>query len=154
MKTAEHIIQEKGGTIISVAPETTIHDALSIMTEHRIGAILVRDGDDIQGIWTERDLMKNTLDSAFDAPTALVKNHMTRNLQTAPHDATIFHLLDNFLGKRIRHLLIEKEGSLIGLISQGDVVKANLVEKTKEVKELTEMVSWDYYENWRWKGDE
>jgi hypothetical protein len=52
----------------------------------------------------------------------------------------------------LRHLLIEKNGEFIGVLSSGDVMKANLNEKTKELEELNAMVSWEYYENWRWKA--
>ena len=54
-------------------------------------------------------------------------------------------------GLRIRHLLVEKEGRPIGLLSAGDVMKATLEMKNRELKALNAMVSWDYYEDWRWK---
>ena len=60
-------------------------------------------------------------------------------------------LKDKFLGLKLRHLLIEKEGKYIGLLSIGDVIKASIQEKDQELKNLNAMVSWEYYENWRWK---
>jgi signal-transduction protein with cAMP-binding, CBS, and nucleotidyltransferase domain len=55
-----------------------------------------------------------------------------------------------FLGLFLRHLPVEKEGETIGLISIGDILRANLLEKEKQFKELNAFVSWDYYENWKW----
>ena len=62
--------------------------------------------------------------------------------------------MDKFLGLRLRHLPVEKEGEFIGLLSVGDVLKASLHEKTEELEKLNGMVSWDYYEEWRWDSEE
>ncbi|HHL71475.1 MAG TPA: CBS domain-containing protein [Bacteroidetes bacterium] len=150
MKTAEEIIQEKGTGMICVSPDTTIHDALKIMVDKGIGAMLVQDESGIVGIWTERDLMKNTLQEGFDPKTARIGDYMTRDLVSAKHDDSMYKLLDVFLGRRLRHLLIEKDGTYIGMLSSGDVIKANLVEKTKELEDMNELMSWEFYENWRW----
>lgn len=55
-----------------------------------------------------------------------------------------------FLGLFIRHLIIEKDGRYIGFISIGDVIRAELIEKDRQAREMRELVSWEYYENWRW----
>jgi signal-transduction protein with cAMP-binding, CBS, and nucleotidyltransferase domain len=154
MKSAEDILNHKNQKTISISEDKTIYEALEIMLKERIGAILVTKAEDIVGIWTERDLMKNTLTKGFDPKTARIGDYMTTNLFSAPHTDSIYNLLDKFLGKRMRHLLIEKDGSYIGLLSTGDVIKANLVDKTNELQELNKIVSWEYYENWRWKGND
>jgi signal-transduction protein with cAMP-binding, CBS, and nucleotidyltransferase domain len=74
---------------------------------------------------------------------------MSANLITANVEEHAFQLYDKFLGRRIRHLLIEDGGEIIGLLSVGDVMKANLQEKSEEVDELNHMVSLEYYENWK-----
>ena len=154
MKTAGDLLREKANReMIFVAADTSIHDALNIMVEHRIGAMLIRDGDDIVGIWTERDLMRNTVTPDFDAKSARIGDYMTKGLKSASYDESIYSLQDKFLGMRLRHLLVEKDGKFVGLLSTGDVVKANLMEKTLELKKLNEIVNWDYYENWRWKPE-
>ena len=150
MKTAEDIIKEKARDIISVPQNTIIANALKLMNEKNIGAILVTDGENYVGIWTERDLLRNTISEGFDPKKAVIKDYMSTGLQSAPHTATIYQLKDKFLGKRLRHLLVEKEGKFIGLLSTGDVIRASLAAKTKELEELNAMVSWEYYENWRW----
>jgi CBS domain-containing protein len=151
MKTAEEIIRDKGQEIISVSPDTTIRDALKLMVEKKIGAILVMEEGAIAGIWTERDLMRNTLVEGFDPKTAKISDYMSKNLITAPHTDSVYNLMEKFLGNRIRHLLIEKNGEFIGLISSGDCNKASLIEKSEELKDLKAVVNWEYYENWRWK---
>lgn len=151
MITAETILGEKDFTMISTSSDTLIKDALKVMTENNIGSMLVRNGDNIVGIWTERDLMRNVIDDTCDVNTAKIGDHMTTQLRSAPHDSSIYQLLDIFLGKRFRHLLIEKDGEYIGLLSMGDVIKASLNEKTKELTQLKATVSWEYYENWKFK---
>lgn len=151
MKTAEDIINEKGGEMIWVTEDTTISNALKKMLGNKIGAILVKREDRIVGIWTERDLMRNTLEEGFDPGTALVKDYMMTNLRFAPAGDSDYMLMDKFLGMRLRHLLVEKDGKYIGLLSAGDVIKANLNEKTREFEQLNKLFSWEYYENWRWE---
>lgn len=154
MKTALDIVKNKDKDIITVPENFTIYDALKVMVKNRIGAILVTRDEKIVGVWSERDLMEDTLKEGFDPQKAIIKDYMTTNLFSAPFDDSIYSLLDKFLGKRLRHLLIEKEGEYIGFLSTGDVIKANLMEKTRELKELNAIVSWEYYENWRWTGKE
>jgi signal-transduction protein with cAMP-binding, CBS, and nucleotidyltransferase domain len=149
MKTAEEILKEKARDIISVTPETTIEEALQLMVYHKIGAILIKDGDDITGIWTERDLMQDILQNGFDIRQSPIGDYMTTGLLSAPHTDTCFELMDKFLGMRLRHLLIEKNGRYIGMLSAGDIMKETLLEKTREYEALNFKVSWDYYEDWR-----
>ena len=149
-KTAEDILNEKGPEILSVEPDTTIHDALGFMTEKRVGAVLVKEGDVFLGIWTERDLMKNTIAEDFNPKMAHVRDYMTRELVSAAHDESIYGLMDKFLGLRLRHLLIERDGQFIGLLSSGDVIRAALQETSDQVKELDAIVHLKYYEEWRW----
>ena len=151
MLTAEEMVLEKGGEVISVGKDTTVYDALRKMLEKKIGAILVKEGEAFIGIWTERDLMRNILTEGFNHRVSKVGDCMTEGVKTAPHTDNTYQLVDKFLGLRIRHLIIEKAGKHIGLLSVGDVVKSRLNEKMKEVDDLRGIVNWDYYENWKWK---
>lgn len=153
MKTAKDMIQDKGGDILCVPAGTTVMDALKKMNENKVGAILVtRDGKPA-GIWTERDLLHNTLDAAFKPQTTLIDDVMTKTIVTAPSTDTVYNLMDKFLGLRLRHLIIEKDGEIIGMVSSGDVIKASIQEKDEELKQLNTMVGWDYYENWCWRPE-
>ena len=151
MFTAEDILNELNREIVHTGPDTTLKESLKIMVNKRIGAMIIKEGEDITGIWTERDLMRNVIDDAFDLETARIKEYMTTSLHTAPYDSSFYQLYDIFLGKRFRHLLIEKHGKIIGIISMGDVIKANLNKKSKELNDLNELMNLDYYENWKFK---
>jgi signal-transduction protein with cAMP-binding, CBS, and nucleotidyltransferase domain len=150
MKTAGDILNEKKRDMITVRPEQTIREALERMQVNRIGAILVKRADKIVGIWTERDLARDVLKPGFDLDAARVENHMTTRLFTAPDDTPLLKLQEMFLGLFIRHILITQRRRTIGLLSIGDVMRAGLLEKDTQIRDLTAMASWEYYENWGW----
>lgn len=150
MKTAEDIIKEKNRETVSISPDQAIREAIRLMTENKIGAILVKKEDKIVGIWTERDLLYNSNQPGFDPDAHLIGDYMTTSLHTARHDTSILKIKEMFLGLFIRHILIEKDGDYIGLLSIGDVLRATLIEQDRQIKELNKIASWEYYENWGW----
>ena len=149
--TAEDIIEEKGSQIISVSPETTIYDVLKLMVGRKIGAIIVKEGEKYVGIWTERDLMRNTISESFDPRTAKIGDYMTKELLSVPHDTSVYKIKDVFLGKRVRRMLVVRHDKYIGLLTVGDVIRASLQEREREVKKLSDLVNLEYYDEWRWK---
>ena len=149
VKTAEQILQDKGEELFWVAADVTVLEALRTMVANKVGSVLIKEGSRIVGIYTERDLMRNTIDPAFDASRVRIADVMTRGLKYAPHTDTAYDLMDKFLGLRLRHLLIDRKGAFIGLLSIGDVVRSALRERTRELEALHEVVSWEYYEEWK-----
>ena len=151
MNTASDILADKKNSdICCVSPRQTVSEAVKLMAENRIGAILVKEGDDFIGIFSERDFVRNSADDAFNPVKAKVADFMSSPLHWAPHDASVSTLQEMFLGLDIRHLPIQKEGRYIGMISIGDVTRADLLEKDRQIKELKNVASWKYYENWGW----
>ena len=154
METAKKMVADKGRKIVSVPVGTTLFATLEKMNQKKVGAILVTRDEKIIGIWTERDLMRDIIQQKIELKTALIENYITTQLMSAPHTDTVFNLMDKFLGLRVRHLLIEEDGNIIGLVSGGDVMKCVVHEKDAELRQLNSMVSWDYYENWKWNHKE
>jgi len=151
MKTAEDILKEKGTPLLVSMPEDhTIHDAIQKMAEKHIGALLVTRNDVIVGIWSERDFLRNSLEPGFDPKKAKIKDYMQSELKSAQAETPIIQLQEMFLGLFIRHILIKKQDRYLGLLSIGDVLRASLLEKDQEIKELNQIASWEYYENWGW----
>ena len=150
--TAEEVLEEKGSQIYSVSPNTPITEALEIMNQKKIGAILVKENDKIVGIWTERDLMIDSIKPDFNLKNAMVGDYMTKDLKTAPHDCKIFKLADMILGLRIRHIVIERDGKFVGVLSSGDIIRAGLQLRTEELKVLDSIVQLEYYDEWKWKN--
>ena len=151
MDTAESILNDKNQAIIGVPPTTILKEALRIMTDKKVGSMMVMDGSKVLGIWTERDLLRNVLTEGFSIDTALIGDYMTTKLSYAEHTLPSYLLMDKFLGLRIRHLLIEKEGEFIGVLSTGDVIKAALRDTFSQLKQEKKDTSWEYYESWGWE---
>lgn len=147
MKTAEDILLEKNREIISASSDTTVLQVLRMMVLNDIGAVLIKKDDRYVGIYTEREFVHNSTRTGFNPSSAKISEYMVKDLICARHDATIHELQDLLLGKCLRHILIEKEGEVIGIVSAGDVTRADLVDHESQLKS----VSWDYYENWKWK---
>ena len=84
-KTAEDILNEKGSEILSISPDALIAEALTLMTEKRVGSILIQDENNYIGIWTERDLMINVQSEGFDIRTAKMCDYMNQSFIIARH---------------------------------------------------------------------
>jgi signal-transduction protein with cAMP-binding, CBS, and nucleotidyltransferase domain len=150
MKTAEDILKEKNREMICISPDRTILEAVHLMTDNKIGAILVKKEGKILGIWTERDLLHNINLPGFDPDRDSVGDHMTTSLFTTQHNTPFLKIKEMFLGLFIRHIIVEKKGQYIGLLSIGDVLRASLIAQDHQIKELNAIAGWEYYENWRW----
>lgn len=151
MLTAEAILGLIDQEMITVTEQTKIVDAVSLVVKNKCGAVCVEKDGRIIGLWTERDLMRNILDDGFDIETALVCDYMVTDLHTVPHTATMEEMEDKFVGLYIRHLFVEKDEQIIGLITSRDIMVADLNLKSDEVENLKTFVSLEYYENWRWR---
>ena len=150
MKTAENILKDKRiPNMVTVSENTTIFEAVKLMVSNNIGAMLVTQNEQIKGIWTERDFLRNMLEPGFDPKTARIGDYMKTDLKSAAHDTPIIKLEEIFLGLYIRHILIKKKKKYIGMLSIGDVIRASLVSKDDEIKNLNKIASWEYYENWK-----
>lgn len=117
------LLRTKGSKVVTVAPETSIQEAMRVLVEHAIGALVVTDGA-IHGIISERDLLRWGAESIERLLTARVRDLMTTELITAGPDADIQGVMDVMVEQRIRHLPIVDRGQMIGIISIGDVVNA------------------------------
>lgn len=149
LMTAEDILEDIGHEPLIVSSETTVHEAVRLMLGKGSNAVLIAKEGNYIGIWTERDLMKNVILDGFDPKTTKVSEHMSFPLKAAHHTDDLFELIAKFLGYHTRHLLIEKEGKYIGVLYAKDVIRAGFAARSKQLDELDEMVSLEFYENWK-----
>lgn len=150
MITAEDILNSKSGELVEVPSSATVRDAVRAMAQRNVGSVLIRDGQALLGIYTERDLLRHSAQDGFNATTAPIRDFMVRKLVYTPHSDTVYELMDKLLGRRHRRLLIQRDGQFIGLLTAGDVMRAFMHVKQRELEGLHALVSWDYYEEWRW----
>jgi CBS domain-containing protein len=117
------ILRAKGPTVITIAPEQPIQQAMQVLVQHNIGALVVSDGR-IRGIMTERDLLRSGAAGLEQLAKARVRDVMTSDVITASPDAEIQEVMNIMTEHRIRHLPVVEGGDLCGMISIGDVVSA------------------------------
>ncbi|MFO7849123.1 MAG: CBS domain-containing protein [Spirochaetia bacterium] len=133
METVKDILSHKGSEVWAVNPETKVREALKLMKEKNIGALLVVDKDEeLQGIFSERDYARKTDPSNTQGVCPADKNVsdlMTKSVVYIKDNQTVDQCMAIMTEKRLRHLPVLHEGKIGGLISIGDVVKAVITEK-------------------------
>ncbi len=136
------VIKRKGSHVVSIAPDRTIAEAVSLLIKNGIGAVLVLDSTgDIRGILSERDIVNGLSRHGGDTVNLRVDALMTRDVERcSPHD-TIAEVMGVMTERRTRHLVAVENGKLAGLISIGDVVKQRLIDTNLEVETLRGYVS-------------
>lgn len=117
------LLRAKGPVVVTIAPDVSIQEAMRVLVENRIGALVVVDGK-IRGIITERDLLRWGAEDVQRLGTSRVRDLMTVEVITASPDSRIEEVMDIMVERRIRHLPVLENGALCGIISIGDVVNA------------------------------
>jgi CBS domain-containing protein len=135
------LLARKGNTVVTLAPDRTVRDAVRVLTAHRIGALVVSsDGVGVEGIVSERDVVAQldaTGPAVLDAPVSAV---MVTEVQTCAPDDHVASLMSVMTNRRIRHLPVVVGGKLAGMISIGDVVKARVDELEEDRERLHEYI--------------
>ena len=138
--TVRAILDSKGHQIQSVEPDAKLSAAIKILAEQKIGAVLVMNKGRIEGILSERDIVR-VLDAqgtaVLDAPVAEV---MTRKVVTCAQGETIAEIMERMTAGKFRHVPVVEQGRLAGIISIGDVVKARLGELEREQDALRDYI--------------
>ncbi len=145
------ILKKKGSDVVTIEVGKTVHDAICVLNEHGIGALVVTgEGDEIHGIITERDILRECGEHCirFSEPSefghsacpALVKDVMTSEVIVGVPGDRVDYVMSVMTKKRIRHLPILDDGVLAGIISIGDVVNAHVEETEFEIRMLKDYV--------------
>jgi len=136
MKTARQLLDIKGGKTFSVTPDTMVYDALLVMAEHMVGALLVMEDDGLAGIFSERDYAREVVIKGRTSRTTLVSEIMSTKLITVTPDTTVDECMSLMSGKRIRHLPVIESGKVLGVLSIGDLVKETIANQEFLIKQL------------------
>lgn len=141
MKLVKQILKEKGRRFWSVAPDTMVYDALKLMAEKNIGALLVLEKEKLVGIMSERDYARKVIlkgKSSLDTP---VREVMTPKVFFVRPEQTVEECMALMTDKHIRHLPVMVGDEVVGVVSIGDVVKASLDEKDFMIKQLENYIT-------------
>ncbi len=128
-------------TIRAVRPDDTVLTAITTMAEHRIGAVLVMDGDDLVGILSERDYARKIILQGRRSGETRVADVMTPEVITVPPTMTAREGLELMTEKLCRHLPVVEDGRLLGVVSIGDLVKRVIAEQDSLIEQLEQYIS-------------
>ncbi len=131
----------RGAGIISVTPDASVGDAARLLAQHKIGAVLVMNGNRVAGILSERDIVRGLAEAVDVCITAKVSDLMTAEVFVCHEDDTVERLMEIMTAKRIRHLpVVNGNGDVAGIVTIGDVVKSRLDETKMEAESLRDYV--------------
>ncbi len=141
MKTVRDILEVKGRMVWTVDPGSTVFDALSLMAEKEIGALVVLDEARVAGIISERDYARKVILHGRASLTTRVEEIMTSHVAYTHLDQSIEECMAIMTDKRIRHLPVLQDGKLIGIISIGDLVKAIIADQKFMIEQLERYIT-------------
>jgi len=144
MSKVSEILEHKGGMVLSVESSETVYNAICLMAEVNIGAILIQDNDTISGIFTERDYLQKIALKSLSSKATLVKDVMTTPVISAEPGDSVQKCMETMTSCHCRHLPIVENGTLLGIVSIGDLVKRMLDEKQMEVEKLSQYITGTY----------
>lgn len=137
MATVSNILKAKGNVTYSITPDTMVYEALEIMVEKNVSALVVIKNEKLAGIFTERDYARKVILKGKASKETLIGDIMTEDLVTVTPGSSINDCMQLMTSRFIRHLPVVSEGNLVGIISIGDVVKF-IIEEQKFIIENME----------------
>lgn len=143
METIQQVLERKGNEVHTVSPDVTILDALGVMAQHDIGAVLVMDGDRLLGIFSERDYARKVALKGLVSRDVQVTQLMTADPRTVSPSSTVEEVMNMMTENRFRHLPVLEDGHLVGLISIGDMVKSMVMQQERTIRHLSSYISGD-----------
>ena len=141
MKLVKHLLDSKGRHIVSVAPGTSVLDAIKIMADKTVGSLLVMEDDKICGIITERDYARKVIIKGRASESTMVSEIMTADVLTTTSAQTVNACMELMSEKRIRHLPVVEDDRVVGMISIGDLVQAIISDQQEEIEHLEQYIS-------------
>ncbi|MBZ5495357.1 MAG: CBS domain-containing protein [Acidobacteriia bacterium] len=141
MKTVRQILQAKGYDVWGVDPDSTVYDALKLMAEKNVGALLVLRGGLLIGIFSERDYARKMILKGKHSKDTLVREVMTEKPICVVPGKTIEECMSLMTENHIRHLPVMEADALLGVISIGDVVKGIIVEQQGTISDLEDYIT-------------
>ena len=138
MKTVKQLLQGKanGSAVHAISPEASVLDAIKLMAEKGIGALVVLDRERLAGVLSERDYARKVILHGRSSQTTQVREIMTEKVITVRSEQTVDDCMALMTAKRIRHLPVADAGKLAGVLSIGDLVKELIADREETIKQL------------------
>ncbi len=139
-----NILKEKGSTVYHITPDSSVFEAIKLMSEKRIGALVVLEDESLRGIISERDYRDKVILKGRTSKTTTVKEIMTSDVYWVPPDATIKKCMALMTEKKFRHLPVMENDKVVGVISIGDLVKQIISDQKVEINHLKNYIVGSY----------
>jgi CBS domain-containing protein len=136
MATVAQLLGRKPSAIRSIAPDAPVLEAIRLMAEHGIGALLVMQGDKLAGIVSERDYARKVILKGRSSSDTPVSQIMTAEVITVGPDASAQQCMQVMTDRRVRHLPVLEAGRVVGMLSIGDLVRSVLAEQAQTIEQL------------------
>ena len=141
MRTVRHLLEAKAPEVFAIAPDAPVLEAIKLMADKRIGALLVMEGMNLHGIVSERDYARKVILKGRSSKDTPVRDIMSAPVLTVtPHD-TANHCMKLITEKRVRHLPVVEHGKIIGVLSIGDLVKAVIEDQAEELEQMQRYIA-------------
>ncbi len=141
MSTVRHLLREKAKEIWSIAPEATVFQAITMMAEKNVGALLVIEKDQLVGIFSERDYARKVALKNKSSSETKVEEVMSKDVKTVTCDMTLEECMQLITDKYIRHLPVVENGRLVGIVTIGDVVRKIISDQKITIEAFSDYVS-------------
>ncbi len=140
MQTVGQILTKAKGGLVTIEPEATVLDALRVMAERNIGAILITQGSNLLGIFTERHYARKVILEGRQSVDTPVRDVMSTEMFPVEPSQSVDDCMSLMTEHRVRHLPVMGGGQLIGIVSIGDLVKATIAAQEQTIDELTRYI--------------
>ncbi len=141
MTTVQQLLEQKGHDIYCVHPDDMVLDALKIMEHEDIGSVLVKEGDRLVGIFTERQYARNVFLKGRSSPKTPIRDVMRTEVICVAPEQTAEACMALMTEKRLRHLPVLRDEHLVGIISVGDIVKSIISDREFTIEQLEHYIS-------------
>jgi CBS domain-containing protein len=141
MRTVRQLLEAKSAEIHSIGPDAAVIDAIRLMAERRIGALLVMEGARLAGILSERDYARKVVLQGRSSKDTPVRDIMTADVVSVGPQDTTDRCMQLVTDSRIRHLPVLEDGQVVGVVSIGDLVKAVIEEQRQELDHLQRYIA-------------
>ncbi len=141
MKSVKDILEVKGRNVWSIGPEVSVYDAMKLMVDKGVGALMVMEGAKVVGVISERDYARKVILEGRSSRTTQVREIMTTHVLYARPDQNIEECMAVMTEKRVRHLPVMEEEQLVGVISIGDLVKSIITEQKFIMEQLERYIA-------------
>lgn len=141
MKTVQQVLEGKRFGALSVAPGSSVYDALKLMADRDVGALVVLDGDKLVGIFSERDYARKVILFGKSSRETEVREIMTDKVLCVRPDATMKECMTLMTDKRVRHLPVLEGKKVVGVVSIGDAVKETIEDQQHTIEQLEQYIA-------------